>query len=192
MIGLPSRNAVTPNRNGSICVWWSRPRGVDRFRGAAVSHVCGERPDVTSSPRSSPSWWPGRAARQSGEELAPCTTGQDSTANQELIQDSRCISSGRCHVTASELWRSDAPLPHVDALRFRVAGVRDRVVVFGTDRRVVVTTPRACTTNSAKASPRQSARAPPTRRDRGTTQARQRPQNRAKSKPRSPRSEAVG
>ncbi len=110
-----------------------------------VSHAyAGNRPDVTQFPeivaelvaRFGP-------LAQSGEELTLVyDAGQDSTANQELIQDSPLHFVGSLppsqhpDLLAVPMRRYRT----VDALRFPgLRAFETRVVVFGTDRRVVVT-----------------------------------------------------
>jgi len=110
-----------------------------------VSHAyAGNRPDVTQFPeivaelvaRFGP-------LAQSGEELTLVyDAGQDSTANQELIQDSPLHFVGSLPPSAHPDLLA-VPMRRyrtVDAKRFPgLRAFETRVVVFGTDRRVVVT-----------------------------------------------------
>jgi transposase len=110
-----------------------------------VSHAyAGDRPDVTQFPEMVAEL----VARfgplaQSGEELTLVyDAGQDSTANQELIQDSPLHFVGSLppsqhpDLLAVPMGRYRT----VDALRFPgLSAFETRVVVFGQDRRVVVT-----------------------------------------------------
>ncbi len=110
-----------------------------------VSHAyAGNRPDVTQFPeivallvaRFGP-------LAQSGEELTLVyDAGQDSTANQELIQDSPLHFVGSLPPSAHPdlLAVTMRRYRTVDAERFPgLSAFETRVAVFGTDRRVVVT-----------------------------------------------------
>ena len=160
MIGLPSRNVVTPNRNG--------PTASGRF-GLVVSidfgvplvpHAYAGTSDVTQFPEIVAElvarFWP---LAQPGQELTLVYhAGQDSTANQQVIEDSPLHFVGSLPPSQHpDLWRSRcAATAPSTCYGSPVRAFETRVVVFGTDRRGRSPTPRACTTNSAKASPRQS------------------------------------